>query len=390
MKEIEIDNRKDITVVVPCHRGGVDILPKVHKLVGFHNIILVEDGGTPIDTIRDNTKVIRSDINRGTLGCRLYGLEFVKTKYVTFLDEDDWIDFDILYSIKLKNVKEMFHIIDDLTLFILHGNIYNTEYVKKIWAPLKGKHLVYSEDILQQCVIKCQQDYTFATYDTPFYIRTKADSCFRNPIVQIKKAMNDTLEEIKLIDELGLPEILKKKFLYSWTSRFLLYMNLREPMYEKSDLKHAFSLVGKNEHFNTLIYQYMINEINRRLQEPAPVPVVDINTELDLMGTLGPQMDLYFLMDINAELGRRMLKSASVFQNDDFTGTAEEYTNQVNKTDDIYLLKDFIADFEKNIWFLIERVDVDVSRIHCPIELQPGLIKSLTPDSSLSALRFAK
>src|SRR5690625_3117307 len=97
----------NLTVVIPSYRAESLIARTLNSLVqaglGRQNIIVVEDG------VFDNTKQIIDDFsgiqhiqlqeNKGAPYARNTGLELTRTKYVMFLDSDDFISEDHLANL---------------------------------------------------------------------------------------------------------------------------------------------------------------------------------------------------------------------------------------------------------------------------------------------------
>lgn len=97
-------NKILLTVIVPVYNLEKYIGNCIDSLLNqsFHDmeILVIDDASTDrtYELLKEyqnnynNIQLIRNEINKGVSYCRNYGLSLVKTKYVAFLDGDDWID----------------------------------------------------------------------------------------------------------------------------------------------------------------------------------------------------------------------------------------------------------------------------------------------------------
>ena len=97
-------NKILLTVIVPVYNLEKCIGNCIDSLLNqsFHDmeILVIDDASTDrtYELLKEyqnnynNIQLIRNEINKGVSYCRNYGLSLVKTKYVAFLDGDDWID----------------------------------------------------------------------------------------------------------------------------------------------------------------------------------------------------------------------------------------------------------------------------------------------------------
>lgn len=94
----------DVTVVIPCYNSAAWIARTIESVIAGSaagaQIIVVDDGSTDnslsiASTYRDRITVV-SGRNRGACAARNIGLRMATSKYVMFLDADDYIEGDFL------------------------------------------------------------------------------------------------------------------------------------------------------------------------------------------------------------------------------------------------------------------------------------------------------
>ncbi len=120
-----IDIEKLITVIIPCYRSAPYLATLweslKHQTIGIDrlNCVFVDDAstddGATWDVLRrihdeepENTTILRLEENRRQGGARNAGLAYANTKWVQFVDADDWLKEDALE--KLYNVAERYHV----------------------------------------------------------------------------------------------------------------------------------------------------------------------------------------------------------------------------------------------------------------------------------------
>lgn len=91
---------KGWSVVIPYHNQPLD---QIHRAVNsalnqtypVDKVVVVDDASTEplvVDWGDDRVKTVRLDENRGVAHARNTGARYVTSKYITFLDADDWLD----------------------------------------------------------------------------------------------------------------------------------------------------------------------------------------------------------------------------------------------------------------------------------------------------------
>ena len=101
-----------ISIITPLYKGK-KYLPIIHKMLCECSAKIKEKADVEwiisndypletIDMIKSSSSpeiiVLNTDVNRGIQGARVKGLEASSGEYVLFLDQDDWISSDWLYS----------------------------------------------------------------------------------------------------------------------------------------------------------------------------------------------------------------------------------------------------------------------------------------------------
>lgn len=140
-------NDTDITVIIPAYNAEKTIERCIDSIIGQtlspKEIIIINDGSTD-NTIKKLKKYINhpsirifNKSNEGVSIARNYGLDRVRTKYVTFVDSDDYVNDNFL-----KVLMENYHKSKNIDLSICgvtHYNepkqpkIYNTKYEEGIY-----------------------------------------------------------------------------------------------------------------------------------------------------------------------------------------------------------------------------------------------------------------
>ena len=112
--DITCDYRSELTVVVPIYNVekylGKCIQSLLNQTITIEEIILVDDGSTDSSgTIADSfarqferIRVIHQK-NGGLSAARNTGIDNTKTKYITFVDSDDYVD-SCMYEVLLRNM----------------------------------------------------------------------------------------------------------------------------------------------------------------------------------------------------------------------------------------------------------------------------------------------
>ena len=112
---------KNLTVIIPVYNGEKFIKNCLSSLVNQTlkniNIIIIDDGSS--DNLKNelnnysslNIQYYKSTKNRGVSYSRNKGIKLANTKYITFIDSDDWIDLST-YEKCLKNINEDVDIIN--------------------------------------------------------------------------------------------------------------------------------------------------------------------------------------------------------------------------------------------------------------------------------------
>lgn len=138
------DNGKLITFVVPTYNVANYIEQCLNSILNQTDkdfkIIIVDDGSTDKVTPKicekyaeKYSEVIKyiSQNNKGLGGARNTGLEQVNTKYVMFLDSDDWLDINFIKNFKQQMIKINTEIVDIIfTMPIIYDNL---SYEKIEW-----------------------------------------------------------------------------------------------------------------------------------------------------------------------------------------------------------------------------------------------------------------
>lgn len=100
--------KKELTIIMPCYNSSQYIEKNLNSILSQtyndFNIILIDDKSTDntleiIKKYKNNSKniiIIENDKNRGAGYCRNEALKLCDTKYVTFIDSDDYINKDYL------------------------------------------------------------------------------------------------------------------------------------------------------------------------------------------------------------------------------------------------------------------------------------------------------
>lgn len=112
---------KNLTVIILVYNGEKFIKNCLSSLVNQTlkniNIIIIDDGSS--DNLKNelnnysslNIQYYKSTKNRGVSYSRNKGIKLANTKYITFIDSDDWIDLST-YEKCLKNINEDVDIIN--------------------------------------------------------------------------------------------------------------------------------------------------------------------------------------------------------------------------------------------------------------------------------------
>lgn len=126
-----MDN-KLISVIVPIYNSAQFLHRCIDSIIAqsYKNlqIMLIDDGSTDNSgIICDNYKLIDNRIevyhknNGGAADARNYGLDHMRGEYVTFVDSDDYIDFN-MYEVLIKNAEEKEALISGCPSITEHHN----------------------------------------------------------------------------------------------------------------------------------------------------------------------------------------------------------------------------------------------------------------------------
>lgn len=129
-----------LTVIVPVYNLEDHIENCVEALINQSfddlQILIIDDASTDrtyniLSAYRDKNKNItlyRNSINKGASYCRNYGLSCVDTKYIAFLDGDDWIDSNC-YSKAISKLEKDDRI--DIALWNIQTVYSKSQYLKR-------------------------------------------------------------------------------------------------------------------------------------------------------------------------------------------------------------------------------------------------------------------
>lgn len=131
-----------LTVIVPVYNLENYIENCITSLINqsFANlhIIIIDDASTD-ETYNillkykyenSNITIYRNSTNRGVSYCRNFGISLVKTKYVAFLDGDDWIDCNC-YTKAIRKLEENNSV--DIALWNIQTVYSRSQYLKRYY-----------------------------------------------------------------------------------------------------------------------------------------------------------------------------------------------------------------------------------------------------------------
>lgn len=138
---MEVDIK--ISVIIPCYKCadviGRAIESVMNQTIGCENIelILVNDH-TPDERsvqvlqeyeqrYQNQIVLVYCDKNAGQSTARNIGIEYARGEYITFLDQDDWIDPNMYRSMYEKAIRYDCDIISSLHKLVIQGKIQETE-----------------------------------------------------------------------------------------------------------------------------------------------------------------------------------------------------------------------------------------------------------------------
>lgn len=164
MKKNNIDQ---ISVVIPVYNVSAYVVKCVESVLQSTlsniKVIVVDDCGSDDSMLKvrqlqrkdSRIQIIKNEVNRGLAFSRNVGLSHVRSKYVAFLDSDDWVSPDFYEKLYEAIVAEDADIAVGNVLYAYpKKGIYREEWVSH-WAFNSGKPLVASVDDKQNIIYAC-------------------------------------------------------------------------------------------------------------------------------------------------------------------------------------------------------------------------------------------
>lgn len=133
---------KLLTVIVPAYNIENYIERCIESIINQSykdlHIIVIDDCSTDqtYEKIRtlsekyENITTIKNNVNKGVSWCRNYAISLIQTKYVAFLDGDDWLDYNC-YSKAIKKMETDDSI--DLTLWNINTVYSRSQCIKRYY-----------------------------------------------------------------------------------------------------------------------------------------------------------------------------------------------------------------------------------------------------------------
>lgn len=131
-----------LTVIVPVYNLENYIENCITSLINQSfaklHIVIIDDASTDgtynillkYKYENSNITIYRNSTNRGVSYCRNFGISLVKTKYVAFLDGDDWIDCNC-YTKAIRKLEENNSV--DIALWNIQTVYSRSQYLKRYY-----------------------------------------------------------------------------------------------------------------------------------------------------------------------------------------------------------------------------------------------------------------
>lgn len=183
------------SIVIPIYNTEkyveTAILSVLNQTYSDYELICINDGSTDeseiiLNRFADNQKIviIKNDDNQGPLSVRLTGIKYAAGDYILFLDSDDWLELNALYSLSAVLKKNLYDYVEfryyevkngiktknfffredkeknftDVLLSKANHTIWNkcfrSAFIKPIFEQPSGFFSIFNEDYYQMVIIE--------------------------------------------------------------------------------------------------------------------------------------------------------------------------------------------------------------------------------------------
>lgn len=282
-----------VSIIVPIYNTSLYLRKCLDSLVNQTlsniEIILVNDGSTDgsIDIINEyknkhNNIVVVDKENGGVSSARNEGIKIATSKYIGFVDSDDYIDltmYETLYNASIMNDFDL--VICDLyetdglrkrkMYSGLNRNLHSKKQIQKNMNSINSTlcNKIYKTNILKNNLFTLDMEYEDVEFLYRLFYKINNIGVINKPLYYYytrNDSKTHTYNEswYKLLDNLDI--IIDK---YKNTNNYLLYKNELEYMYVKYSLGTFLKKISKCSNIEefTKSYNYAINKLNSAFPE---------------------------------------------------------------------------------------------------------------------------